>query len=123
MARNKPFREKPAEEQNGAAARFSVSGEPGGRSLEPATRNEAGELVPLSMPPLIDPAPVVGSVLPYDPPPEPPPVRYVVEEGGNVIIDGHVVNLRKGKVLDGRSFSIGKLVDHPTIKLRLLEGG
>lgn len=120
--------------QNGAAdhqddedlssAPSGIVGVPGGRSLEPFAMGDDGHPIALDMPPLVDAAPILNDTPPAErvPTEPPPPVeRYIVETGGNAIVDGCVVNMRVGKILDGRSFNIQKLKEHPTIKLRKLE--
>jgi hypothetical protein len=125
MARNKP-QAQPAQQQPEEAPQSASTGLPKARgvTLEAGVVDydeERGQDVEIPIAPLVDGAPA------HRPGPRPhvphvePPAKYVVEQGGNVVLGGHIVNLRPGKVLDPRSYDVGTLLKEPSIRLRKLE--
>lgn len=120
MARNKPGQVRDADAPHVPTTPDprDPHGEPGSHLVEPGTDDDGR--VHAGIVELTDPAPVVGSATTEAP--EPKPVRYVVEQGGNVVIGGACVLLREGKVLDARSYDIQSLLKAGgRIRLRLLE--
>lgn len=133
MARNKPGNipdepAPPSEVAGGRASKGSTGlrmGENVGHAIEPGLVTEdpeTGERVEIPVAPLVDPAPVSDGVSFEDPnaPGPAQPERYEILEKRNVVLHGHVVLLKVGKVVDGRSFDIARLKAEG-VKLRRLE--